>query len=80
MKLSNFNPIERTGDVVLNHVYHATVDVESGPFWNKKTVTEAIQRTIGNNWFFVSTGHFVDREVYNLERAWKAQNVDKPTS
>jgi len=79
MKFTNFKLIYTTNAQmygISNKVFNATVDVETGMFWWKKTTTKQIRRNYGSQWFFVDTGHFIsdfNDDIEAMARAWTAE-------
>lgn len=75
MKISNFRLIvTHHGSWIGEKEYHASVDVETGYLWWKKTEKLEIRRKYAGMWYFVETGIFTPGfEVENLARAWTAK-------
>ena len=78
MKLSNFR-LERTeGSGPLTWKYFATVDVETGILFWKKTERKMICREFGGCYFFVDSGKYVPGFIAEeLARAYTA-NTKQP--
>lgn len=73
MKLKNFEYLGRVGDGDF-----ATVEVESGIFFWKKTIRKEICKINGGYWFFVESGKFTpDRDAETLEKAFFAKKALK---
>lgn len=77
MKISNFNMIAEKEDVLRGKVFYATVTVETGR-WFKKRTTETIYRPqYSGYWRLINDGEWLmgDREVEKLEEAWRAAKL-----
>jgi len=74
MKFSNFNLVETKGSTTLDKEFIATVDVETGFFWWKKTKNVRIRRKFAGFWFFEDSGiHTPWVDVDALARAYSAK-------
>ena len=73
MKLSNFRLDKTEGNSALNKVFFASVDVEEGALFWKKTERRNICRRYTGNWYFVDSGEFTpEMQAERLARAWFA--------
>jgi len=74
MKISNFELVETKGSDSLDKQFLATVDVETGFLWWKKTKNVKIRKKFACHWFFEETGKWTPGwEVEDLARAWTAK-------
>jgi len=75
MKISNFKFKGMTGTSALDKVFYATIDVQTGMLWWKKTQQMEIQRKFGDFWFFVETGEYTPGlTVHELARSYTAKS------
>jgi len=76
MKLSNFKLIEKKKEGFVTYSYRATVEVETGLLWWKKTETKEIRKgRYDVFWHFIDTGKFTPGFVVkDFERVWNANN------
>jgi hypothetical protein len=73
MKLSKFFMEKTVGSSPLNLGYYASVSVETGFLWWKRTERRDIHRNYVGHWYFVDTGKFTPGfQAEELERAHKA--------
>lgn len=76
MKITNFRNYESNGKgITKGREYTADVDVTTGFFGWKKTVTRQVKRPFCEYWFFVDTGKYTPGAVVEqLARSYKAQH------
>ena len=73
MKISNFKETRRDGDGVLGGRVFATVDITTGAWIWRRTVTREICKE-HSTWFFTDTGEFTPEwDVEALARAYYAR-------
>lgn len=74
MKLSNFVLTKTEGNSILNYVFFAEIDVETGCLFWKKIERKTIAKKFGNHWFFLDSGKFTpDYKAEELSRAYAAK-------
>ena len=74
MKLSNFVLTDTTGTSLVDRVFHATVDIETGVLWWKKKKCVKMIRVYAGFWHFVETGQFTPViQAEALARSWTAK-------
>lgn len=75
MKFSNFKIIEIKPRLILTE-FRAEVDVTTGFWWWKKTVTRSLWRRTGDGYRFADTGELIDGsswlELKNAIKIWLA--------
>lgn len=76
MKLSNFKLITTKGRSIIDRMFYATVDVETGILWWKKKETKEIFKGQFNVfWAFRDSGDFTPgRQAEKLSRAYEAEH------
>jgi len=75
MKISNFRLTgTHVGRYKMDKEFYATVDVETGYLWWKKTQEFEIRRSYGRHWYFVETGRYTPfYDVEELARSYTAK-------
>lgn len=78
MKLSNFVLTKTEGNSILDFVFFAEVDVETGCLFWKKTERKTIIKKFAEHWFFLDSGKFIpDYQADDLSRSYAAKTGNK---